>query len=319
MRFRPGRAEDLDWCSRAVERDGGLPAGATRGLPAFWQRLIETNSLAGFALLENDESPAGDHRAGFAMSAFARSEFVQSLWDRPVPYFVSALLEHERHGNSALLTFDEVRAANSGAGLHLVVLHTVFRHRDLAHAETRRLIPVIGYAFFHAHAGYRLLSITAEYYGEQLRDFMQAGGYRVVDDFASEARLRDSAFRPVLVRRLREDASLAPHDPAALHLFHPESPRFFFTPAEQRVLLQAVLGASDRRIAAELDLSTETIRTVWDSVYTRVSRTSATLLSGASGEFGDVTSGARGTEKRRELLEYLRQHMEELRPVLRPR
>jgi DNA-binding CsgD family transcriptional regulator len=314
MRFRPGRLNDLDWCLRAVVADGGLPIESTSGLPDVWRRLMETNALVGFAILENDESPPGDQRAGFAMSAFVRDDVVRALWEAPAPHLVSGLLERERRGEAVFLTLDEVRAANSGTGLHLVILHTVFRHRDLTHPETRRLIPVIGYAFFHAHGGYRLLSLTAEYYGEQLRDFMQAGGYKVLADFTSDPSAGPSGSRPVVMRRLREDASVGPHDQLSLHLFHPESPRIFFTPAEQRVLLEALLGSSDRQIASDLDLSTETVRTAWDSIYTRVSRAIPTLLTGP-----EAASGTRGTEKRRELIEYLRQHMEELRPVLRPR
>ncbi len=314
MRFRPGRMSDLDWCLRTVEQEGCLPSEATTGLIDFWRRLVETNAMGGFAILENDESPPDDRRAGFAMSAFLRDDFVRAYWREPTPYLVAVLLEHERRGASAILTFDDVRAANSGEGLHSVALHTVFRHRDLMHPETRRLAPVLQYAFFHAHAGYRLLSLTAEYYGPQLRDFMRSGGYEIVADFTSDSSLDLSSSRPFLVRRLREDTKLTPHDQVALQLFHAERPRIFFTPAEQRVLLEAVLGSSDRQIAADLDLSTETVRTVWDSVYTRVSRAIPTLLVGA-----DPAASTRGTEKRRELIEYLRQHMEELRPVLRPR
>ncbi len=314
MRFRPGRLSDLDWCASAVEQDGSLPVETTKALPAFWSRLLETDALVGFAILENDESSPGNQRAGFAMSAFVKDELIRSYWQAPEPYLISALLQHEQRGGGAFLSPDEVRTANSRVGQHLVVLHTVFRHRDLTHPETRRLIPVIGYAFFHAHAGYRLLSITAEYYGDQLRDFMQSGGYQVLADFSGDASLGTNTSRPVVMRRLREHASVGPHDQLALHLFHPESPRIFFTPAEQRVLLEALLGASDRQIAAELDLSTETVRTAWDSIYSRVSRAIPTLLAGT-----DAPSGTRGTEKRRELIEYLRQHMEELRPVQRPR
>jgi hypothetical protein len=95
----------------------------------------------------------------------------------------------------------------------------------------------------------------------------------------------------------------------AAHIFHMAEPRLGLTPAEQRVVLRALLGESDRRIAEALHLSTETVRSAWDSAYGRIARVVPAVFE------GDVVEHTgRGAEKRRLAVEYLRQHLHELRP-----
>lgn len=310
MRFRLGCPSDLAACHELLRRDGVLVLSpVTRdAVPSLWSALLARESIASFAVFEADASDASVAPCAFAMSAFIRAPLAQEVQASPRSHLTAMLYERELAGERVLLDGEEIREANSGEGLHLAILHVVFRHPQLSHPETRALLPVAGYSFFFQHAGYRLLSIMGEVYGDETRDSMQHAGYAVLH--AGEPTTSDR--RPYLLG-LRRDQVQPSLDPASLQLFHAAAPRFFFTPAEQRVLQRALLGASDRQIANELELSTETVRSAWESIYTRVSRVSPRLLG------DELSASTRGAEKRRFLLDFLRQHLEELRPIQRPR
>jgi DNA-binding CsgD family transcriptional regulator len=98
-------------------------------------------------------------------------------------------------------------------------------------------------------------------------------------------------------------------------MFNPPAARLGLTIAEQRVGLRSLDGASDRAIAETLGLSTETVRSSWRSIYRRLDHVLPDFA--APGAHGDET--ARGLEKRRVAIEYLRQNMHELRPSLTAR
>jgi hypothetical protein len=76
----------------------------------------------------------------------------------------------------------------------------------------------------------------------------------------------------------------------------------------------ALLGRTDPETADELVVSLSAVKRCWESVYARASLGLPELLPDDS----LYLAGGRGMEKRRRLLSYLREHAEELRPVLPP-
>ena len=89
------------------------------------------------------------------------------------------------------------------------------------------------------------------------------------------------------------------------------APCFYFKPHEQELLCHALIGYSDDELADPLGVSLAAVRKRWAAIYERVAAIDPDLLPSA----GD---GTRGAEKRRDLLAYLRDHPEELRPVEPP-
>jgi len=98
----------------------------------------------------------------------------------------------------------------------------------------------------------------------------------------------------------------------ASQMFDPPRPTFGLTPAEQRVALKALDGASDRALAETLGLSPQTVHARWRSIYERLSHV---LPPAKTPPPRDSTGSTRGVERRRAAIEYLRQNMHELRPV----
>jgi hypothetical protein len=73
-----------------------------------------------------------------------------------------------------------------------------------------------------------------------------------------------------------------------------------------------LMGATDEQLPGTLGISVPAIKKTWASVYHRVAEHLSELVCDA------LQSGCapRGREKRRDLLAYLREHPEELRPVI---
>jgi hypothetical protein len=106
-----------------------------------------------------------------------------------------------------------------------------------------------------------------------------------------------------LLRLTREEALANPYARFSSYFFPPR-PRFAFSFGEQRLLEYALLDVADESTAEELHLSEDAIKKRWRSIYAKIETADTKLLS-------DVTSA---TGRRRSVLHYLRQHLEELRP-----
>ena len=89
-------------------------------------------------------------------------------------------------------------------------------------------------------------------------------------------------------------------------------PRFHFNRSEQLLLHHALMGETSDDLAASLSISPWTVKKRWQAIYDRVADVDRDLLLPPVANGAHVS--ARGAERRRRLLHYLRQHFEELRP-----
>jgi hypothetical protein len=98
----------------------------------------------------------------------------------------------------------------------------------------------------------------------------------------------------------------------ALFDYHP--PVLGFNRSEQRLLSCALPGETDEQVAEMLKISLSAVKKMWVSIYRRVEDCLPELIPDTLPS--DIPASGRGREKRRRLLVYLREHPEELRPVL---
>ena len=95
-------------------------------------------------------------------------------------------------------------------------------------------------------------------------------------------------------------------------LFHALPPRFALSASAQRILERAMLLHSDEEIAGQLEISVDAVKKTWRAIYQRVDNVAPRM-------FGSVVRASnpshRSSERRRHLLDYLRTHLEELRPM----
>ena len=314
MRFRLATEEDAPAIAATFDGRNALPLPprVRTALPALLRQLVASPACTVTAFEDGDAS--GLRIVSMAGGMFVRDEVIDGYLANPQPALVASILADVLDGRRPLLTFEEMRRANSGDGLNLAVFPVPLGRSDLDDpfvVELRKLAPQ---AFVRYYAGYRLRSIYYEVFTDDVAGYLQAGGYRLLHDFSTRA---GSGFlgpqcRPRMLRLTR--AELPPGAMSmATQMFDPPPARLGLTPAEQRVALRALDGAPDREIARSLGLSEETVRANWRSLYQRL----ASELPGAKPAHRDAEDGKRGTEKRRSAIEYLRQNMHELRPAER--
>jgi DNA-binding CsgD family transcriptional regulator len=287
-----------------------------RELAKILDRLLEEERLIG-GLIE-DYDAKGD-RSGIAatLSAFVPPEFREAYLDRPWPCLTNWLLLRCLKGETEFF-LDRARQGqgNLTTGLDLVMLDYVQSPMDFTSPEGRRIMAVFFPFFLSIHRGYNLNSMIVEASAIYEHMALSAGFrfYKALDLDAEPPAEPVPAGAPSkrAVYLFQRDmiADTPPSTPVpAVFTYLP--PRFRFTAAEQRMLLRAVEGLTDEEIAATLGVSRDAVKQTWRAIYDHVSQVMPDLVD--RGQMA-VADGARGQEKRRRIVAYVRDNAQELRP-----
>ena len=315
LTYRPANAADIDSCLEMLP-DGFSVAPPFRArLAEAWHAWLLGGAMQ-TAVLEDAHRPPEDRRIAFGVSVFVTAEFAEEAKTTLPPPLTAQVVRRWAAGRSPVLGLDAVRAANSGPGLTLLVLHIGWLPRldpeEVRWAKARLLEALL---FFHS--GYRLNEVLQEVYSEGERCRGLAAGAFLKNDHAAfyadnPTLLPTPEYRPFLIGGSREQI----HDGSYLSpLFLYTPPRFFFKTGEQELLRLALLDGDDGAAASELHLSASTIQKRWRMIYDRVTLAEPDFFPTGS----SADAGTRGGAKRQRLLSYLRGHLEELRPVHAPR
>jgi DNA-binding CsgD family transcriptional regulator len=282
-------------------------------LPGVWARLHEEGALIA-AVVESVEGPSPPEILAFGASVFVTDGFTRQARE---PYLSARVIRGELGGVSSILRLPAIRRANASEGLNVLILHYGETPRPLG-PDVRRLVRFkMLEAFIAEHRGYRIKEVLQEFWDEVEPEWVVNGWGRVRTDYADWFSRRgltppSAGKRPYLIGITREEALAAPGSPMGSVFVH-SIPRFGFTLAEQRLLGEALTGRTDAQLARVLRVAPSTVKARWRTIYDRVSEVESALMPVAA-DAG--ASSGRGPEKRRPLLEYLRQHPEELRPSL---
>ena len=317
---RPMRAGDvkkcaalLAWHAEERRRYGELIGKAY----AAWLRMLREELMMGMVLEDLDCSPAKVISCG--ISLFVTNEFAAELKTPPLRWLGPEFTLRALRQDPCFLGPAAVRRANSHSGLNLVVWTGIVG--PVAAQHYRPLALEIMKAFWENHMGYRLNEIIAQPNEmEPIRLTLNSGlalwdadGQTYLD---SNELINDEFFqRPFLLGATAASALRRVGNRTSLFFCHNE-PKIFFRPAEQRLLLAASRGFTDEEAADELMISRSAIKKTWRSIYERATWAlpAKSFSSGASKH----ESGKRGPERKQWLLSYLREHPEELRPILPP-
>ena len=314
MRFREATESDISAVAATFDDRNALPLDprVRASLPAVLSRIIASPACT--LTVFEDEDRSGLRVVSFAGGMFLREAVIEDYLAAPSPGLLAGVLAALLAGQQPLLTLDEIRQRNSNQGLLLAVFPIPLgRHSwdDPRIEQLRRLAPP---AFARAIGGYRIRAIYYEVFLDEVAAYVQAGGYRLLHDFSAQAGtgfLRADC-RPHMLRLTASDFPPGAMSMAS-QMFNTPRARLGLTQAEQRVALRALDGSSDRAIAEALGLSPDTVRSNWRSIYRRL----ATVLPDVESVHRPGNGSARGQEKRRAAVEYLRQNMHELRPMVR--
>lgn len=282
-----------------------------RAVAHEWRVLLE--SAVTLSLLVEDVSSHGGHGiVGCAQLAFVSEDFVR-LARRGERAWVNVLATHPMpDGRVPLLTPAEARRAQAAGDMAALITRWAWASM-LSDEEQRQVKAFMDIAFLKRAQGYPYRELLMEAIGDEMRQQALASGFEVRADYAGYYRanppLPRGEARPYLMGVTREEAATKGGHRIA-HFFAFLPPRLGFSAGEQELLSRALRGDSDEQMAQSLPITLSGVKKRWLSVYERVGERMPELLPvRKDGSFDCV----RGPEKRRRLLEYLREHPEELR------
>jgi DNA-binding CsgD family transcriptional regulator len=303
----------------ALTTDRFLYDGAQlAGLRRMWSDIVSTKS-GSFPVIADARSPS--HILHFAVQVFVDDERADMYHRLAQPKLAHRMVEDFEAGRRPYLDRNQIARANAAGRLNIVVTHHGYRAPTQDEAIER--LRAASYESSRRHFfGWNLRTYTNEVYAnDSLRDGKEMGealGFRLHQYGAEQ--LRTAGIPPdraPWVWLARRDAIASPAGLTQALLFSSFSPpRFGFTLLEQDTLLLALDGHTDEAIAETSGASLSTIKKRFRTIYAKVQDASTDEETAILSEA--VSMGARGVETRRRILNYLREHRQELRPYLAP-
>ena len=317
---RKGGSRDLEDCY-ALHESLGLPYSPTgrRTLLEMWRTLLSNGAMQLF-LVEDRARPVGSRIVAFGASVFVTDEFCSDARLMLPPYLGVELARRHLSHNLPVLNREQVARANARAGLNVMMCFEGWAQCGFSPEQFLAVREKQSEAFYLALRGYRIKEFLTDPIGMETSQWMLDAGARLRRDYSNYFRQNsvpepESSRRPCLIGLTKKEAFAHPGSSIG-RLFIYTSPRFRFN-RSQRVLLQhALMGETCEKIAASLSVSPWTVKKRWHAIYDRVANVDSELLPPLI-VYGSHAS-SRGAERRRHLLNYLRQHLEELRPYAPP-
>jgi len=325
-RIRRMLAEDLPDVVAMWLQLQPFPASLEKVLPEVLANLIQQQFITG-AMVERLRGPETNWElAAFGFGSFMAPRLRERYLREPFGFVAVDVLEHARAGKieEVLLSRQEVDLLQRKPPprLDYLVLTWLQDNFDFTDEDGRQLL-LQGVRVLERYAtGFRLRSLLLEGMVHNLLAFRLAGFSRVVDcsDMIPPqyAELKDDPrYRPFMhgMHELGQGMADLPLNPIA-RLFHFTEPVLDLTDSQKEVLDLALEGYSDQAIARFLSIKPSAVQMRWRRIYEK-----ALLVLPELAEVDErCADGRRGQEKRRMVVEYIREHPQEIRPwIVMPR
>jgi DNA-binding CsgD family transcriptional regulator len=313
---RKGNAQDLANCY-ALHEPLRLPyaQASTRILLEMWRALLSNGAMQLF-LVEDRARPAGSRIVSFSTAVFVTDEFCAEARLTLPPYLGVQLARRHVSRQSPVLNRGQIARANAGDGLSVIMCFEGCAHDGFSPGQLLAVREKQSEALHLALSGYHIREFLANPIGTSTLHWMLEAGARLRRDYSSY--FRKDLFpkparsqRPYLIGLTKKEALAHPGSSIA-RLFIYTPPRFGLSRSQQVLLRQALMGETCEKLATSLSVSPWTVKKRWHAIYERVADVDRDLLPPGIAYGARVSS--RGAERRRHLLNYLRQHLEELRP-----
>ena len=312
LSFRSVHPADFPRCLELLAGQGCYDPDVLAELPRLWGELIGRRRLV-MDVFEDSARPPSQRLICFVNGTFVTAEFADSLLADPAPFIANAVYRRELAGNTVILDWDRVGSANSGPGVDMLGLDYALERLNLADLTGLGIMPLAAETLRLFIGGYRVRSIHREVFGYEMRIVARMSGWRLRSAYRNHrkaVRSRAGAGHPALLGMTRQEAPGCAGSMASLYFTDPR-PIFLFTPAQQDLLTLALHHATDAEAAGHLDISPSTVKKHWEAIFARVAAVGPDWFP-RDGSNDERTT--RGVEKRRNLLDYLRSHLDEIRP-----
>jgi hypothetical protein len=283
-------------------------------LAEVWRALFSKRAMQIF-LVEDRPKPPPSRIVSFSATVFVTDEFCCEARSKLPPYLGVHVARRFLSGKSPLLNCKQVARVNARKGLNVIMCFGGCHSDGLSPEELLAVREKQSEAFHISHRGYRMKEFLADVIGGEAANWMLDAGAHLRRDYSryfekQRAPMPEASQHPRLVGLTKKEALANPGSYlSSLFVYTP--PRFHFSPSEQLLLQHALAGETCDELAKSLFVSPWTVKKRWHAIYERVANVDRELLP-------PVANGphvvSRGAERRRHLLNYLRQHLEELRP-----
>jgi hypothetical protein len=293
--FRRAEPNEIQHCAHLYSCDRSmLSPDMWRRFPDLLRDLLERERI----LLALVHEPATNRRRMLGGSAFVDPDFLTQALEHPTDSLLQQVLTAEAAGRSVLLSPKRQAIANARTGLCLYNFLTAPDLTGVSGPDGNLLMGLINEAWRFHHYGFRLHSLHSEGTHPGLAEFMLS----MQCTLARERNMPNGDVARTF-RFTREDALAKPGTNVGIMFIAP-LPRFGFTLPEQKLIELTLMDNSDREISRSLGITADAVKKRWRSIYDRVRAIAPELLA----------VPVSGADQRRALLQYLRQHLEEIRP-----
>jgi hypothetical protein len=310
LRLRPFRRDDAAEAACLLPPWMHADPEHLQALTALWQQVADEPAVVS-AVQEDMALPAGHRLQGWGFSLIMPRGWADGLMadgqadaarcSHAARDVYAALLG----GHMALPTEREIARANAGDGIAFLAMHYGQHEMDMTQPYALRVLNMANEGLRVMHAGYRVAAF-----------YMQATA--ADEPWIHTAGLRQrhvplpapAAAQTMLYGLTRDEAAAMLPGQSARHFFEHQPPRFRFSASQRRLLWLSLFDEPDDGLMLSLDVSVHGLKKLWRGIYERIDDVEPEF-------FGDTASdddGKRGPEKRRQVLAYVRQRPEELRP-----
>ena len=311
LRYRPLTPHDLAECFELLPPWLGIDEGLMSEFRQLWLRLLDEPSMI-TGLMEDVALAPGSRIRGWGVTIILPIALVRALGldSGPTANVASRVYAALLDGSFAPMTDREIGVANVRGELTMLILHFSQREHDINDPHVQSVIANANDAFRAFHSGYNPRAIYYESSAQQEAVALAFGfsPHPYADGERVEA--LSPELRPMLFALTREQAQAQLPGTPARNCFEHQPPLFRFSTSQRCLLWLALFDDSDDALMRALEVSVHGLKKLWRGIYERVE-------DQAPDFFGDIASdsdGKRGPEKRRQVLAYVRQRPEELRP-----
>jgi len=311
---RPMRPKDVHECVDIVAAHPVIRqryGDALSDLKAVWLALMGREAFRPVVFEDSQHSHAGI--IGDGVSVFVSDHFLRALKRSPFFWVGPELTRWLSSGQAPLLSDCEMRQRNARGGLTVATWEGAIRAEFLHCPE---VLTAFCSAFIENHQGFLLNEVLGQGMTRDTLDLSLRSGFLLLQEDGRYADSGESPLDEVFEKPhhigLTRELALSRVGSWVGSLFVCQAPQCGFRPSEQRLLLTALRGGTDEELANDLAISISAVKKMWLSIYERVSTHLPSLLPNRTFMQESVE---RGREKKQRLLNYLREHPEELRPA----
>lgn len=311
LRYRPVMRGDLAECFELLPPWLALDDATARALPRLWESLVDVPSMV-TGVMEDLAAPPRQRIQGWGVTMILPQQLVQTLGLDELPQsFIARRIYGALHDGSFQPMSDrEIGIENARGTLTMLILHFTQRPLDVSNPYVHSVMAVANDAYRAFHDGYNQRAVYFEC--GALDDVVAASSGFEPRRYADQDALAalPPERRPAFWGLTREQAKARPPGAPARNSFEHHPPLFRFSASQRRLLWMALFDESDETLLPLLGVSIHGLKKLWRGIYERVEDRSPEFFGDSAGD----EEGKRGPEKRRQVLAYVRQRPEELRP-----